>query len=193
MEQMILGDIQKIDSIDTIHDAKVYQKLLVSKYRNEIPNIDKDLDKGYPALNGGTGIQADYMQNLQNLKGKLEMFLAKIQDEKNKPKEKSVSPVSIVNTNSSDNHANNTLSNTNTVNIELLFEEAKKQIEDNDSLSDEDITEILNKIEELEDLCKSDEKPRNKWSKAKETMTWLFDKGAKVAEVVLPLITEAIK
>ena len=113
MEQMILGDIQKIDSIDTIHDAKVYQKLLVSKYRNEIPNIDKDLDKGYPALNGGTGRQADYMQNLQNLKGKLEMFLAKIQDEKNKPKEKSVSPVSIVNTNSSDNHANNTQSNTN--------------------------------------------------------------------------------
>lgn len=207
MEENLLKDLKRIEVVICGTDRISSEELqieLVAKYRGEIDHIESDLDDGFVDINGNVNDRKpDYIRNLKTIRGKLQILLAKIKDEKKKPRvQLSSSPLisnTTYNNSSSDNNANNTLSNantnenSNTINVELLFEEAKKQIEDNDSLSEEDISEILGKIEDLESLCKSDEKPRTKWSKAKEIMTWLFDKGAKVATIVLPLITEAIK
>ena len=206
MEEIILKDIRRIEDIGVDSDnARLLQKELVSKYRNDIPNIEKDLDRGYLAINGGTGRCPNYIQNVINLKAKLEVLLAKIREKKKQPKEQPVPNVSFVtnnnNHNNSDNHSsninNNNLSNnnnnSNTVDVKLLFEEARNVIEDDISLGEEELQEILAKINELEQLNNSDEKPREKWEKAKGAMTWLFTKGPKVATTILPLITEVIK
>ena len=200
MEEIILKDILRIEGVGSnIDNAKILQKELVAKYRNEIPNIVKDLDRGYPALNGDTGRCPNYMQNLTNIKAKLELLLVKIRDEKNKPQIQPVSPISFVNNNNnhSDNHSNNHISNTNnnsnTVDVKVLFEDARNKIEDDTSLGEEELQEILGKINELEELHNSDERPRSKWNKSKEVMTWVLSKGSKIASVVLPLITEVIK
>lgn len=196
MEEIILKDILRVEDVGSnIDNAKILQKELVAKYRNEIPNIVKDLDRGYPALNGDTGRSPNYRQNLINIKAKLELLLVKIRDEKNKPQIQPVSPISLVNNNNnhSDNHLSNTNNNSNTVDVKVLFEDARNKIEDDTSLGEEELQEILGKINELEELHDSDERPRDKWNKSKEVMTWVLSKGAKVASVVLPLITEIIK
>lgn len=214
MEEMIMDDIIKINIVlkdlsdSFLNDyyeyrvkhmdaAKETQRQLVSKYRNEIPHIEKDLD-----IDIDEYFDSDseiYINNLNNLKVKLEVLLINKKDEKSMHIKQSVLPVSIVNNNnnSSDNNSNNNLSNTNnntnTVDTKVLFEDAKKKIDDDISLNDQDVEEILAKINELEELHSSDEKPRSKWNKSKEVMTWLFEKGPKVASTILPLITKVIE
>lgn len=202
MEETILKDIERIiDIISTSSNndevTRTLQKELVAKYRNEIANIDKDLDKGVIAFNGGSGRVPNYVLNLNNIKAKLEILLAKLRDERSRPKEQYAPVVNVTNTNSSDNHSNNNnnLSNTNnnTVDVKLLFEDARKNIEDDTSLSDTEVEEILNRINELEEVHNSEESPRSKWSKSKQVMSWLLEKGPKIASTLLPLIAEVIK
>lgn len=202
MEGTISKDIERIiDIISTNSNndevTRTLQKELVAKYRNEIANIDKDLDRGVIALNGGAGRSPNYVLNLNNIKAKLEILLAKLRYERSRPKEQSAPLVNVTNTNSSDNHSNNNnnLSNTNnnTVDVKLLFEDARKNIENDTSLSDTEVEEILNRINELEEVHNSEESPRSKWSKSKQVMSWLLEKGPKIASTLLPLIAEVIK
>lgn len=203
MEETILNDIGRIkESLATSSFAEGLQKELVAKYRAYIPDIEQDLDSGFVDFTwSGKNGEPDFRSNFINLKAKLEMLLVKIKDENSRSKEKSSPLVHVTNTNSSDNHStnssdnNNTLSNTNnnTVDVKVLFEDARNKIEDDTSLGEEELQEILGKINELEELHDSDERPRSKWNKSKEVMTWVLTKGAKVASIVLPLITEVIK
>ncbi|GAA0866628.1 hypothetical protein [Paraclostridium tenue] len=213
MEESILKDIKRIDeklnsTCYHFYEAENLQKELVAKYRGDIDHIEKDLDYediAFDMYGNRFETPADYRSNLNNIKAKLEWHLAKLRDEKKQPKEQPVPNVSFVtnnnNHNHSDNHSSNTNSNnlsnnnnnSNTVDVKLLFEEARNVIEDDISLGEEELQEILAKINELEQLNNSDEKPREKWEKAKGAMTWLFTKGPKVATTILPLITEVIK
>ncbi|HBF5906853.1 hypothetical protein [Clostridioides difficile] len=199
MEETILKDIRRIqEGVRSLSCAERLQNELVAKYRGEIDHIDKDLDHGYVDFYGnGNDIQPDYMGNLNNIKGKLEVLLAKTKDEKSRPKDQPTPLVNVTNTSSSDNHSNNTnnLSNTNsnTVDIKLLFVNARKNIEDDTSLNDVEYEEILNRINELEEIHNSDESTRSKWGKSKQVMSWLLEKGPKIASTFLPLIQEVIK
>lgn len=208
MEESILKDIQKIEETLKltfhIYQAENLQKELVAKYRGDIDHIEEDIDPGYTDFSGSGGdILPDYKSNLNNIKAKLDWYLAKIKDDKKQPKEQQVPPFNIVTNNNNHNHSdnnssnNNNLSNTNnnsnTVDVKLLFEDAREKIESDPSLGDKELKEILNKITELEKLYNSDEKPREKWEKSKGVMTWLFTKGPKVASTILPLITAIIK
>ena len=60
-------------------------------------------------------------------------------------------------------------------------------------MSDAEVGEILNRINELEELHNSEESPRSKWGKSKQVMSWLLEKGPKIASTFLPLIQEVIK
>ncbi|MGL5330132.1 MAG: hypothetical protein ACRDD7_12755 [Peptostreptococcaceae bacterium] len=201
MEETILKDIRRIETeIQSYSCAERLQRELIAKYRGEIDHIEHDLDYGdYSMDDDGYDREPDYIGNVNNIKGKLEILLAKVRDEKNKQPIQPVSPISLVNNNhsnsSSDNHSNNNnnLSNTNTVDVKLLFEDAKKSIDDDISLNDDEVAEILEKINELEELHNSDERPRGKWAKSKDVMNWVIEKGPKIASTILPLITEVIK
>lgn len=195
MEEVILRDIERINKSLYSVLAEDLQRELIAKYRGEINHIEHDLDYGDFDENDKP-IPPDYSSNLINIKAKLEVLLAKIRDEKAKPKEQPVSPVSVVttnnNTSSSNNQSTNTFSNNNTIDVKVLFEDARRKIEDNDSLTDTEIEEIIQRISELEELHSSDENKRSKWTKSKEILKWVIDKGATVASEVLPLITEII-
>lgn len=206
MEETILKDINRIE--ETVnspfhgYEAEILQRQLVGKYRCDIDHIEKDLDYGYVETDSyGNSYHniPDYTSNLYSLRAKLEWYLAKLREEKKQTKDQPVPPFSFVTNNNNHNHSdnnssnNNNLSNTNTVDVKVLFEEARNKIEDDISLGEEELQEILVKITELEELNNSDEKPRDKWTKSKGVMTWLFTKGPKVATTILPLITEVIK
>lgn len=171
---------------------------IVEGYRIEFPLLSKGL------VQEGTedGYYRNYERNLRVIKDRLELYLSRYKDEQVhdfKELNQSQIPVNVnvnnTNTSSSDNHSTNKNSNANTANIDLkvMFEQARKTIDDDESLNDIEVSEIIERINQLEELASSDENKRSKWNKCKEVMTWLFEKGAKVAGTILPLITEIIK
>lgn len=78
--------------------------------------------------------------------------------------------------------------NQNSINISS-FTEVKKKIENMSSLPDDEIEQILQKLNELEKVINSDERKSKKWSKAKEIAQWVLDKGADIALAILPLLS----
>ena len=96
------------------------------------------------------------------------------------PKEISVPLVSVVN----ENRVN--------IDINITFEMAIKQIEENGSLNEEDKKEIICEIIKLEEISKSAEKKVSKWQKAKPILLWLADKGVDIGITLLPLIYQAV-
>ena len=196
LKTLIKNDIDKIkDEIlnGTYESQKNLYILIVKGYRIEFPNI-------------GRGISfsdtPDYKHCLEVLAKRLEMKMMACDYEQEKLLRDNgniQSPVNVnvnnTNTSSSDNHSTNTNNNTNTTTVDLkaMFEEARKTIDDDESLNDNEVSEIIERINQLEELASSDENKRSKWNKCKEVMTWLFEKGAKVAGTILPLIIEIIK
>lgn len=200
IEELITGSIEEIDNELECGNRESYKKLcdrLISKYKPYISDIDNNLDKDLD-LTGYSAYYGDYKENLVKIKDKLIVYLAMRNEEnKNHSKEYKQPPVSVnvTNTSSSDNHSTNTNNNTNTATVDLkvVFEQARKIIDDDESLNDNEVSEIMERINQLEELASSDENKRSKWNKCKEVMTWLFEKGAKVAGTILPLIIEIIK
>lgn len=204
IELVIKGDIARIEEVLVAgqhDDCKRLYNDLVNIYSTDIPDISNGLSQDRISLSGpGYAYRADYKRNLDIVKRKLELYLIKREESKKQVVERnSQAPVSVnvnnTNTSSSDNHSTNTNSNANTANIDLkvMFEQARKTIDDDESLNDIEVSEIIERINQLEELASSDENKRSKWNKCKEVMTWLFEKGAKVAGTILPLITEIIK
>ena len=78
--------------------------------------------------------------------------------------------------------------NQNIMKVNLTFKELKEKVENITSLKDEEIDEILNKIDEIERILNSSERKNKKWEKVKEIITWLLDKGVDVAIQLIPSI-----
>lgn len=77
---------------------------------------------------------------------------------------------------------------TNTVNISISFEEARKQIEDMSSLTDELTQEALKRIDEIERILNTDTSKKSKWEKIKPVLVWLADKSYDLGKTILPLL-----
>lgn len=206
MEELIKKDIQRIVSEiskNNNESAKKLQREIVTTYKSELPDIDSELSKDMTNLYGGGYFKrGDFVENLNIIKRRLEVYLIKLEDKSNaendsKVLDSKIPSITINNSSNSDNHSNNSNENSNennnTVDIKVMFEQARKSINDDESLNDEEVSEIINKINRLEAIAGSNENKRGKWNKCKKVMSWLFEKGAKVATVVLPLITEVIK
>lgn len=88
--------------------------------------------------------------------------------------------ITIQNTNHNENH------NTMTV----TFEAVREAIDNMTSLPDEEIQEVKKKIDELEAIVKSKDSKSKKWSKAKDIIKWVADKGVDVGIALLPLILQ---
>ena len=78
--------------------------------------------------------------------------------------------------------------NQNIMKVNLTFKELKEKTENITSLKDEEIDEVLNKIDEIETILNSSERKNKKWEKVKEIITWLLDKGVDVAIQLIPSI-----
>lgn len=188
-------DIDKdINSIkDVLNNKNVEEMLKVhkymdSKYQSKINTWglsqygwSDDLGFAYELI-GESGIS----ENLENMIGKLEGYK---QDLDLRAYEifngKSSSGVKIYNNNKNSNSNTNTNTITNTVNFNAVLQ----NIKDNESLTEEQTKEALQKLEELKIIYKSKDSKKTKWAKVKPIMIWLVDKSVDVGIAFLPLIT----
>lgn len=86
----------------------------------------------------------------------------------------------------------NTNTNTNTMNISISFEQARNDIEQNESLSPEAIAEIVQKINELEAISDETITKPQKWAKTKSVLNWLGTQGVQIAATIIPLVMKVI-
>lgn len=141
----------------------------------------------------------DLMSDVRKLKTKLEYNKAVLIDENEKVKQRAKSEqeqrdleklrlqvelkktdITITNTNTNTNENNNSVS--------VTFESVRDKVNNMTSLPDEDIEEIQNRIDEIEEIVNSKETKSKKWSKAKEIIKWIADKGVDVGIALLPLL-----
>lgn len=83
-----------------------------------------------------------------------------------------------------------TNTNQNRVDINVSFNDVRREIENMSALPDTEIEEILNKINELEKIVKSSERKSKKWENAKSIVKWIADKGVDVGIALLPLLLQ---
>ena len=181
--RMVDEDIKKCDDIlNGSFDEKKWKELhveLTAKYSAHISNIGSDM-YGYFAQ--GNFFDMDAMDedslhhNLFVLKNKLIAF--KNFGYKNR---KSISGEKGIN-------IQNTLSATQTITVNISFEEVKKQIENMTGLSESETNETLQKIDEIKAIVELREPKKSKWQKIKPILVWLADKSVDVGIALLPLI-----
>lgn len=193
IKEIIEGYIKECDQIIESKDAskaKDLQDTIIAALNSEIPTIKKNLYFDWNMVHNGKGNPDNYISNLKKIKDKLLVYLATLNSKKG-----NTNGINISLDNSSNNSSNNTNNNTNTTNnnLEILFEKAREEVENNESLSEEEINEVLEKIKEIKEISESDETKNKKWFKLRPTMEWLGTKGVSVATAVLGLITAILK
>ncbi|NRY60647.1 hypothetical protein [Clostridium beijerinckii] len=173
-------------------EAKKLQLRIVAAFQSLIEGIDKNLDEDWLDISGdGCDYYGDYVSNIDILKCKLEVFLATDCVNKNKPYIDKSLNISLDNSSSNSSVNNNT--NTNTVDLSIIFKVARKEIEENESMSEAEIKEVIDKINQIEDISKIDESKNKKWFKLRPIMEWLGTKGLVVGTTILNLITAILK
>ena len=140
----------------------------------------------------------DFLSDVQKLKAKLKYKRATIIDENKTTEEheqreieKLRLQVELAKESSAvHNHNINNVENKNIINntMNISFEDARKTINDMSSLPENEIEEIQSKINVLEEIVNSKESKSKKWSKAKDIIKWVADKGVDVGIALLPLI-----
>ena len=137
----------------------------------------------------------DLMSDVRKLKTKLEYNKAVLIDKNEKVKQRAKSEQEQreleklrlqVELKKTDITINNTNENNNYVSV--TFESVRDKVNNMTSLPDEDIEEIQKRIGEIEEIVNSKETKSKKWSKAKEIIKWIADKGVDVGIALLPLI-----
>lgn len=176
-KKIIDEDIRRGKEILETKDIENYcdfQMQLITKYNSIIDSFGENLYNTYY----DTDDRLDTRANIVALISKLELFKAM---EYQNMREK-VDNAGITINNSNHN------ANTNSLELNLSFEQAKAAVENMTALSSAEIDEILQKIDELEYIVQSGEKKSKKWENAKKFVKWVADKGFDVAKVILPLV-----
>lgn len=179
-----INSIKEVLSNKNIDEILKIHKYMDSKYQSKINTWglsqygwSDDLGFAYELI-GESGMS----ENLENMIGKLEGYK---QDLDLRVYEmfngKSSSGVKIYN--------NNKNTNTNTITNTVNFNAVVQNIKDNESLTEEQTEEALQKIEELKTIYESKDSKKTKWAKVKPIMIWLADKSVDVGIAFLPLIT----
>lgn len=188
-ESMIKRDIQKdIDKINEVLENNSEVQVLTNvhmyidgKYQSKIANW------GLSQYNWSENIgfyyellgQESLKHNLINMKSKLEGYL---QDYRLIPNSPSSTDIKVIN--------NNT--NTNKINVEIDFQSLISQINEMESLTEDETKDAVSKIKEIETIYKSKESKKKKWEKIKGILIWLADKSVDLAIAYLPIITNSL-
>lgn len=93
----------------------------------------------------------------------------------------------------STNTNSNVNTNNNTIDIKTLFENTKRDIENNGSLTEEEIEEIIQKINEIESISQEEISRPKKWGKLKSIINWMTTKGIDIGVKVYPLIMSSLE
>ena len=172
---------QHIDKCDEVikgkrvSEAKALQRMLLSIFSPELPQMGANLDKG----NLKTG-EIDYLNNIEILKGILSNYILNLRSGLYKPFQKNAERnLQQTATQSTENKVCVTITQT----AEII-----NQLPNTALASDE--KEVLNgKLMAIETAA---DKP-TRWEKAKDTLKWIAEKGIEVGIAALPYIVEALK
>lgn len=188
--------------IERLDNASTFDKTEIEALIEDVTRVVLSQDElrelcldYYSSYGEEDGLQSD----LRKLKAKLEYERATLIDADEKSKKQAEAEheqreleklrlqvelargsITIQNTNHNENH------NTMTV----TFEAVRETVDNMTSLPDEEIQEVKKKIDELEAIIKSNDGKSKKWSKAKDIIKWVADKGVDVGIALLPLILQ---
>lgn len=182
-KEMLSDDIEKIKSVLDLNgvEEKIKQALyesITAKYHTYIPKLGQGLYEYNASLEFYDEVTGDTLEyNLRQIRDKLLTFQSlncpglgeRIADIPN-------TIVTITNTNQNENI------------MTVSFDTVREAVNRMTSLPDEDIEEIQNKINAIEYIVNSEDSRSKKWSKSKEIIKWIADKGVDVGIALLPLL-----
>lgn len=196
-KDMINEDIINLkDALSDISNTKTFEyaklelyKELTAKYHPYVPNFGDGMYSYYANAGFYDDIEGDALRhNLHQAYNKLIVFKASGYPYIGSGAEKSDNNI-VLNANYTSQNVNNNL-NENNNSILVSFELVRQNIEGMTSLTEVEIEEILNKINELEQIVKSAERKSKKWDNAKGIIKWIADKGVDVGISVIPLLLQ---
>ena len=149
-------------------------KILVSKYGAVIDGFKDGLSLIAYDDNG-----EKCKRNLETIRQKLELFCAMGYEN-----------IHLCNTGNS-----LTINNANSVDVSVnvSFSDVRQQVKNMTALKEEEIQEILQKIDELEQIANSNERKTKKWKGLNGVLKWIADKSVDVGIALLPLVIEAVQ
>ncbi|MDA3732374.1 hypothetical protein PBV87_12835 [Niameybacter massiliensis] len=189
-EERILNDIERCKPILQYRNVEEAQKLieeLCDCYEAYIPGISirrRVLRKGDTNF-------TYYLSDLERVKKKLELFVSGGKQLVCKHSESLI--VNNSNTNENTNNNTNSNSNSNTIDINILIQNTISEIEDDESLGEKEVEEIISRIREIEKVANTDEKRAGKWKKLKDSFNWLSTKGVDIACKIIPIILKVLE
>ncbi len=170
--------------------AHKLQDEIIGVFESEISDITNKLDNySMRGFYSDTPRQVDYIGDVKLLKQKLINYIANIQQEKAKMEyELELARLKQPRV-SAHAEANPTQTTTSTINVTISLEQAIKQLDEisADNLSTTDKDTLKEYLYSLEGSKAAKDKEKF-WSKAKEILRFIADKGADAAIAVLPLI-----
>lgn len=182
-KKMLSDDIEQIksilefDGIDEESKRQLYASI-TAKYHPYIPKLGQGLYEYNASLEFYDEVTGDSLEyNLRQMRDKLLTFQSL-----NYPG----LGETIANTPNTVVTITNTNQNENTMTVS--FDAAREAVNGMTSLPDEDIEEIQNKINTIEEIVNSEDSKSKKWSKSKEIIKWIADKGVDVGIALLPLL-----
>ena len=183
----ILEDIKRMDKCKEMSEDKLMDlhEDIVNYYHSKIQGFGKNLygynykDDFY--MKDFIGKES-IISNFKAIKSKLQAFYDA--DCENILENKQESLISATFSNSNQNTSNINVD----ISIDIVYENAQKEIDNNTTFSNEEIEEIQNKLAELRETVASNESKRKKWDKAKAIFTFAMDKGIDVALAFLPMM-----
>ena len=184
-EKQARADIKRIDEALDSNNKDVLSEVhsyIDCKYQVAI--IDWGLGLyGYSpeyglVVDDSTGVDS-LSENLKKMKAKIEAY-GEGKNVRNNERSSTINDISV-------NAISRSRSDV-TIDLVLSFNNAKDMISDLTTLTDEQVNELHEKINELESIAESDDKKREKWKRAAPLFQYMIDKGIDVAKIVFPLI-----
>ena len=173
--EMIDQDINKIEkALKTKSDLTLLHIEIDGKYQNFFPTWGSGM-YGYMTDVGFNYDCIDAYHNLSLMLNKLKALRAYGYPFTSESAMNSISP---------------TFNNNVDVQVDVNFSDVRKEIGNMGALTEAEIQEIFEKIDELETIVKSDDRKPVKWEKAKQIAKWVLDKSVDVAIAFLPLLLQ---
>lgn len=173
--------IDNFDNTGTSTLNTLYESL-VAKYSKIVPNFSDNIE-GY-RKSDGFFFPVERVSLKKNIKNIYEKMMVCVRLNFINIKFGDVSDIPFFQINNN---------NQNTMEVNLTFEQLRDRVENITSVNDEEIDEILDKINEIEEICKSNDRKTKKWEKIKKILAWIMDKGIDVAIQIIPTVINNMK
>ena len=184
-EKQSRADIKRIDDALASNNELIIMEVhsyIDCKYQVAIIDWGMSLygySPEYGLLTDSLGTDA-LIENLKKMKAKVEAY-GEGKNVRNTEYPSTINDISVNAVSRSQSEA--------TIDVVISFNEAKDMISELTTLTDEQVKELQEKIDELEIITESDNKRREKWEKAAPIFKYMVDKGIDIAKIVFPLIT----